>query len=133
MSELTIEQILWKAVHDIENGAAKTIQEDPVDGLLPLNKKLSKKNISAQSAKYNHFNNFKPVSRPTIDACEEICEYLNSRDDSLDYLKRIKELESKNKALIEQVKSSEEYSAKILNENYRLNEQVKFLSNKSKK
>lgn len=121
---------------DIENGTAKTIQEDPVNGLLPLNKKLSKKNISSQSAKYNHLNNFKPVSIPTIDACKEICEYLeksNSRDISIDYLNRIKELESRNKVLLEQIKASEEYSKKILNENYRLNEKVKFLINKLNK
>lgn len=127
MNNLTIEQILWKAIRDIESGEAKTVSEDPVDGLLPLNKKLSKKNISAQSAKYNYLNDFKPISRPTIDSFEDICEYLKSLDPTTDYLKRIKELEIKNKELIEQIKESEEYSEKILNENYRLNEQIKSL------
>lgn len=116
MNQLTVEEILWKAIHDIENGHAKTIIEDPIEGLLPLNKKLSKKNISLQSAKYNHFNNYKPISRPTIDTYEEICEYINSRDESLDYVKKIKELENKNKMLIEQIKSSEEFFAKVFNE-----------------
>lgn len=122
MSEYTVEQILWMAVKDIENGNALTIKEDPIDGLLPLNKKLTKRNISAQSAKYN---NGQPISRPTIDTYDSICEYLDSLEKDFDYKKKIKELENKNRELILQVKASEEFSSKTLNENYRLNEVLK--------
>lgn len=128
MSELTVEQILWMSIKDIENGSAKTIKEDPVEGLLQLNKKLTKRNISAQSAKYNG----QPISRPTIDSYDSICDYLNSLEKDFDYKKKIKELEDKNRELVLQVKASEEFSSKTLNENYRLNELLKNQTSKNK-
>ena len=65
--------ILWSAIKDIETGVAKTQAEDPINGLLPENNKLTKINVSHQSAKYN---NGKPISRPTIDSYEEIVKYI---------------------------------------------------------
>ncbi len=65
--------ILWSAIKDIETGVAKTKSEDPVNGLLHENTKLTKINVSHQSAKYN---NGKPISRPTIDSYDEIVKYI---------------------------------------------------------
>lgn len=85
--------ILWYAIKDIETGVAKTKTEDPINGLLPENKKLSKINISHQSAKYN---NGKPISRPTIDSYEEI----------ISYIKKDKSTECKDKETIKKLKLS---------------------------
>lgn len=129
METKNIEEILWLAIKDIEDGTAKTELEDPANGLLPLNNKLTKRNISYQSAKYN---SGKPISRPTIDSYKSICEYLDSKHESLDnYKDRIKELETKNKELYEQVKESELFAQKTLNENVRLNELLRQYSVKS--
>lgn len=122
--------MLWKAIQDIESGDVKTIEEDPVDGLLPLNKKLTKKNVSFQSAKYNFLNDYKPISRPTIDSFIKICEYIDSKKDKENYLEKIKDLEKKNRVLIEQIKKSEKYAEQVARENYFLNEQIKMYKNK---
>lgn len=75
MSKLTTKEILWLAIKDIESGNASTIKKDPVNGWIKGNNtKLTKVNISDQSAKYTENN--KPISRPTIDTYPDILQYI---------------------------------------------------------
>lgn len=107
--------ILWSAIKDIETGVAKTQAEDPVNGLLPENTKLTKINVSHQSAKYN---NGKPISRPTIDSYNEIVSYIkgdnvsNSKDKDI-----IKSLKLANTTLQEQLKHITLLNQKLVEEN----------------
>lgn len=120
MEKMTTEEILWKSISDIENGDVSTIEEDPIDGYLKgNNKKLTKINISYQSAKYTI--NGKPISRPTIDKYENILSYLDSKIDiRIDYEKKINELEAKNKLLETKNKELNEKITKFAEENFRL-------------
>lgn len=111
-------EIIWKAIKDIENGLAKTIDEDPLEGfLLGKNKKLTKMNISYQTAKYT--DNGKCISRPTIDSYQEITEYLENPKKEIvntkekEYLKEIKELKEK-------IRQLEEDKKNLAIENYKL-------------
>lgn len=125
------EDIFWAAIKDIENGIAKTITEDPINGLLTGNNtKLTKKNVCEQTAKYN---NGKAFSRPTLDSYKEISEYISNtkpsnnfsllKDKEKSYLKKIEEQQS----LIVQL---EEDKKNLAFQNYKLQERIKFLENK---
>lgn len=121
----TTEEILWLAIKDIENGAAKTIEEDPINGLLTNNKKLTKINVSLQSAKYN---NGKAISRPTIDTYEEICEHIDgksSKNDTRLLKEEIKKLKEKNKQLEEIIVETSELNKKLALENRQMKEIIK--------
>lgn len=121
----TTEEILWLAIKDIENGVAKTIEEDPINGLLIKNKKLSKMNVSLQSAKYN---NGKAISRPTIDSYAEICEHIDSESSKNDtrFLKEeIKKLKEKNKQLEEIIVETNELNKNLAQENRKMKELLK--------
>lgn len=121
----TTEEILWLAIKDIENGIAKTIEEDPINGLLIKNKKLTKMNVSLQSAKYN---NDKAISRPTIDTYEEICEHIDgksSKNDTRLLKEEIKKLREKNKQLEEIIVETSNLNKKLALENRKLVELVK--------
>ncbi len=132
--ELNTEQILWLSIKDIENGNAKFVEEDSIDGWLKgRNKDLSKMNVSQQSAKYNVKNNNKPISRPTIDKYKDIIAYIESKTtkkESFEYLeKEIKKQKKDNielKNIITEVK--EQYEA-LAFQNYKLLEINKNLSN----
>lgn len=120
MEKMTTEEILWQSISDIENGKAFTINEDSIDGYLKgNNKKLTKINISYQSAKYT--SNSKPISRPTIDKYENLIAYLDSKiDTNTDYQKIINDLKSKNKELEIKNKELNEQITKFAHENYKL-------------
>lgn len=121
MNNLTVEEILWLAIKDIEEGRASTIDEDPISGLLEgKNKKLTKMNVSHQSAKYTENN--KPISRPTIDSYAEISDYLKSirKEKSPDDF-IIENLKSENDSLKVMIKQLNEQVNKLAQENYRLN------------
>lgn len=120
-----IENILWLSIKDIENGLAKTIKEDPINGFLDKNKKLTKMNVSLQSAKYN---NGKPISRPTIDKYEEISNYIeekSSRNDIQLLKEEIKKLKEKNKNLEELIIETSNLNLKLARENRQLVELIK--------
>lgn len=114
-----IEEILWKSISDIENGKVFTVYENPIDGYLKSNnKKLTKMNVSHQSAKYTENN--KPISRPTIDSYTEISDYIKSvRKYPLDGT-IIENLKSENASLKHMVNQLNEQVRKIAQENYRL-------------
>lgn len=119
------EEILWLAIKDIENGVAKTIKEDPINGLLKNNKKLTKLNISSQSAKYN---NGKEISRPTIDTYKHICDYIDrksSKNDIKILKNEIKDLKNKNEQLHNIIIEANILSKKLANENRRMKEVIK--------
>jgi hypothetical protein len=121
----TTEEILWLAIKDIENGTAKTLDEDPINGLLTKNKKLSKVNVSLQSAKYN---DGKAITRPTIDTYEAICDYIDgksSRNDTRLLKDEIKKLKEKNKQLEEIIIETSELNKKLALENRQMKELVK--------
>lgn len=118
-NELSIEEILWKSVFDIEKGEAKTFLEDPIDGLLN-NKKLNKMNVCLQSGKYNKGI---PISRPTLDKFKDICEYIDNKKTKSD--PKINELIEENEKLKLEIKREKEFSERIAQENYRLNELLK--------
>lgn len=121
----TTEEILWLAIKDIENGVANTIEEDPINGLLINNKKITKINVSLQSAKYN---NGKAISRPTIDTYTEIAEYIDgnsSKNDTKLLKEAIKKLKEKNRQLEEIIVETSELNKKLALENRQLKELVK--------
>lgn len=120
MNQLTTKEILWLAIKDIENGNAFTIKEDPINGWLRGNNtKLTKVNISDQSAKYTENN--KPVSRPTIDAYPEIVEYIEKNKlTGNGYNERICTLEEENKNLKNIIRDLNNLVDKISQENYKL-------------
>lgn len=120
MNNLTVEEILWLAIKDIEEGRASTIDEDPISGLLEgKNKKLTKMNVSHQSAKYTKNN--KPISRPTIDSYTEISDYIKSirKEKSPDDV-IIENIKSENESLKNMIKHLNEQVSKLAQENYRL-------------
>jgi len=126
MSNMTTEEIFWRCIKDIEEGKAITIKEDPINGFLKgNNKSLTKRNVCAQSAKYN---DGKPFSRPTLDSYKEISSYITGirKSNNPDYIrKENKELKEKlgfYQKIIEQLK---EKNSNLANENYRLNELTK--------
>lgn len=120
MNQLTTKEILWLAIKDIENGNAFTIKEDPINGWLKGNNtKLTKVNISDQSAKYTENN--KPVSRPTIDAYPEIVEYIEKNKlTGTGYNERICTLEEENKNLKNIIKELNNLVDNLSQENYKL-------------
>ena len=126
---MTTEEILWLAIKDIEDGKAFTINEDPINGYLHgNNKKLTKQNVSYQSAKYTL--NGKPISRPTIDSYKEISEYLTKEKKNLNISDIIKERDE----LLALVSELNNQVKKIANQNFILNENIKFLkSSKNQK
>lgn len=129
--ELTTEDILWLAIRDIEEGKVSLIQEDPIEGWLKgRNKELNKTNISYQSAKYNKRNNYKPISRPTIDKYKNIINYLqkNDKKDSIIELKKeIKKLKKEKEELISIIKELNNGIEKTSLENYILLEKLKLI------
>lgn len=120
MNQLTTKEILWLAIKDIENGNAFTIKEDPINGWLKGNNtKLTKVNISDQSAKYTVNN--KPVSRPTIDAYLEIIEYIEkNKVTGENYENKLSVLEIENKNLKKVIKELNELVNNLSQENYKL-------------
>lgn len=115
-----IENILWMSIKDIEDGKALTINEDPVNGYLQgNNKKLTKLNVSHQSAKYTENN--KPISRPTIDSYSEISNYLAKGKKQINNSDIIKERDE----LIKIVKDLNRQICNLAHQNYILNEQIK--------
>lgn len=117
-NEISIEKILWMSISDIEKGEAKTFEEDPINGLLK-NKKLNKMNVCLQSQKYNG----SPISRPTLDKFLDICEYIDSQKETNE--KKILDILAENKRLQSELKEERDFSKKIAQENYRLNELLK--------
>lgn len=110
--------ILWSAIKDIETGIAKTQAEDPINGLLPENTKLTKINVSHQSAKYN---NGKPISRPTIDSYEEIVKYIKGDNVSTNTDREIiKTLKSKVEQLNLSLQHIQTLNQNLVEENRRL-------------
>lgn len=120
IEKMTIEEILWKSISDIENGKVFTVYENPIDGYLKSNnKKLTKMNVSHQSAKYTENN--KPISRPTIDSYTEISDYIKSaREEKNSDDVIIENLKSENGSLKVMVKQLNEQVKKLAQENYRL-------------
>lgn len=120
MNQLTTKEILWLAIKDIESGNAFTIKEDPINGWLKGNNtKLTKVNISDQSAKYTENN--KPVSRPTIDNYPEILEYIEknkTKGDSFD--NKLVILQEENKNLKNIIKELNSLVNNLSQENYKL-------------
>jgi len=128
---MNTEEIIWAAIKDIENGSAKLMSEDPINGFLQgKNKKLTKSNISNQSAKYNELNDFKPISRPTIDTYTEIVNYIKLKTNKSSNEERLLEenklLKLKNEELKSMVKQMKEYADGVAFENLKLNEILKF-------
>ncbi len=123
-------EIFWQAIKDIENGIAKTIEEDPINGfLLGNNKKLTKKNVCDQTAKYN---DGKCLSRPTLDSYSEISNYILNKKptNQIDVVKKKnKELEKKINEIQEIAKQLQEDKNKLAFQNYQLQEKIKFLEN----
>lgn len=114
------EEILWAAIKDIETGEAKTVSEDPVNGYLPENNKLSKINVSHQSAKYN---NGRPISRPTIDSYPEIVAYIKGElANSLVKQDKeiIKDLKLKNELLKKNLSHLQKLNQLLVEENRQL-------------
>lgn len=120
MNQLTTKEILWLAIKDIENGNAFTIKEDPINGWLKgNNKKLTKVNISDQSAKYTENN--KPVSRPTIDTYSEIIEHIEkNKVTGGNYDNKLSALKIENESLKKVVKELNELVNNLSQENYKL-------------
>jgi len=128
---MTTEEIFWLSIKDIENGNAKTLNEDPINGFLTgNNKKLTKKNVCDQTAKYNNGNSF---SRPTLDSYEDISNYISKTKPSnnISILKK-KEKDSVERIneLNEVISSLQEDKNNLAFENYQLQERIKFLENK---
>lgn len=124
-------EIFWQAIKDIESGSAKTMDEDPINGFLTgNNKKLTKKNVCAQTAKYN---NGKPFSRPTLDSYDDIANYILEKKPSNDILalkKREKEALNRVEELNVIINQIQEEKQNLAFENYQLQEKIKFLENK---
>ena len=124
-------EIFWQAIKDIENGVAKTIDEDPINGFLTgNNKKLTKKNVCEQTAKYN---NGKAFSRPTLDSYDDVANYILDKKPSNDILtlkKREKEALNRVEELNAIINQIQEEKQNLAFENYQLQEKIKFLENK---
>jgi len=119
----TTEDIFRQAIIDIENGDVKTIKEDPVNGFLQgNNKNLTKRNVCAQTAKYN---NGVPFSRPTLDSYRNISDYImgTKKNNNPEVAKKeIKELKDKLALAQEVINQLKEDKNNLASENYRLNE-----------
>ena len=121
---MNTEEILWNAIKDIEDGNASLISKDPLNGYLEgKNTKLTKMNVSQQSAKYT--TNGKPISRPTIDSYEKIVEYISNRKNigknDIESLKKKNQiLKDKNDELEKMIKQIKSYSDGVAFENLRL-------------
>lgn len=128
---MNTEDIFWKAIRDIEEGNVFTIEEDPINGFLTgKNKKLTKKNVCDQTAKYNQGKSF---SRPTLDSYSEIANYITKSKPSnnIENLKeREKDLLIKINSMQELIKQLQEDKSNLAFENYQLQEKVKFLEDK---
>jgi hypothetical protein len=125
--------ILWAAIKDIETGEAKTIEEDPVNGLLLENNKLTKINVSCQSAKYN---NGKRISRPTIDSYKEIVDYIKGEKNLLSFEQDkdiIKKLKEDKKNLEERILYYKNLNQNLVEENRSLVEKNRSLLKSNKK
>lgn len=114
--------ILWAAIKDIETMEAKTKKQDPVNGLLPLNNKLTKLNVSHQSAKYN---NGKRISRPTIDTYDEIISYIKGHSSNSIDRNIINDLQNKNDLLKKNVQNLMYLNQMLVEENRALVEKQK--------
>jgi hypothetical protein len=128
---MNTEDIFWLSIKDIENGNAKTLEEDPIEGFLNgNNKKLTKKNVCDQTAKYN---NGKAFSRPTLDSYSEIALYI-AKTKPTNNISIIKEKEKKANEKVNNLKEVitqlEEDKKNLAFENYKLQERIKFLENK---
>lgn len=127
---MTTEEIFWLAIKDIENGNAKTLEEDPINGFLTgNNKKLTKKNVCDQTAKYN---NGKSFSRPTLDSYIEVANYI-SKTKPFNNITLLKEKDKKSNQRIEElnqiIRQLQEEKQNLAFENYQLQEKIKFLEN----
>ena len=127
---MTTEEIFWLAIKDIENGNAKTLEEDPINGFLTgNNKKLTKKNVCDQTAKYN---NGKAFSRPTLDSYIEVANYI-SKTKPFNNITLLKEEDKKSTQRIEElnqiISQLQEEKQNLAFENYQLQEKIKFLEN----
>lgn len=124
---MNTEEILWKAISDIETGVAKTNSEDPVEGWLneKSRKGLTKINVCAQSAKYTKDNN--PISRPTLDSYSNVIEYISGNSKSKDIIEENKILKEKLKHAIELNNLMKVAVEKTASENYELKEVVRIL------
>jgi len=127
---MTTEEIFWLAIKDIENGNAKTLEEDPINGFLTgNNKKLTKKNVCDQTAKYN---NGKAFSRPTLDSYIEVANYI-SKTKPFNNITLLKEKDKKSTQRIEElnqiISQLQEEKQNLAFENYQLQEKIKFLEN----
>tara|TARA_Y100000588_G_scaffold58958_1_gene57589 strand:- start:18224 stop:18610 length:387 start_codon:yes stop_codon:yes gene_type:complete len=127
---MTTEEIFWLAIKDIENGNAKTLEEDPINGFLTgNNKKLTKKNVCDQTAKYN---NGKAFSRPTLDSYIEVANYI-SKTKPFNNITLLKEKDKKSTQRIEElnqiISQLQEEKKNLAFENYQLQEKIKFLEN----
>jgi hypothetical protein len=127
---MTTEEIFWLAIKDIENGEAQTLDEDPINGFLTgNNKKLTKKNVCDQTAKYN---NGKSFSRPTLDAYVEIAHYISKTKPSnnITLLKqKDKESTQRIEELNEIINQLQEEKQNLAFENYKLQEKLKYFEN----
>lgn len=126
------EDILWQSIKDIENGDAKTIQDDPINGFLDekSRKGLTKINVCAQTAKYTKNN--KPITRPTLDTYKNIVDYISNKNSGKDIQEEVKLLKDKlqkSNEINNHLKKAVENTAQ---ENYELNERIKILENKLK-
>ena len=125
---MTTEEMLWQAIKDIENGNSKLMKDDPIDGFITGKKvSLTKKNVCDQTAKYN---NYKSISRPTLDSYKDIALYITQKKESksknVESLERqLKEIQSKYDKLNETLKEQRELNSKMAQENYRLLEESK--------
>ncbi len=124
-------EIFWQAIKDIESGTAKTMDEDPINGFLTgNNKKLTKKNVCDQTAKYN---DGKAFSRPTLDSYDDVANYILEKKPSNDILtlkKREKEALNRVEELNAIINQIQEEKQNLAFENYQLQEKIKFLENK---
>ncbi len=124
-------EIFWQAIKDIESGTAKTMNEDPINGFLTgNNKKLTKKNVCDQTAKYN---DGKAFSRPTLDSYDDVANYILEKKPSNDILtlkKREKEALNRVEELNAIINQIQEEKQNLAFENYQLQEKIKFLENK---
>lgn len=105
-----IEEILFKSIRDIENGVAKTTKNN---GRLPFNTKLTKSNVSYQSAEYTP--DHKPISRATIDKFKYITQYIDSSNNL--HRKIINDLKDRNYMLQKKNEELELTLQKIYAEN----------------
>jgi len=94
-----------------------------------FNKKLTKKNVCDQTAKYN---NGKAFSRPTLDSYIEVANYI-SKTKPFNNITLLKEKDKKSTQRIEElnqiISQLQEEKQNLAFENYQLQEKIKFLEN----